>query len=192
MNRKETLHTAETCVCGQREQDYGSPENNFEVIAQYWEVYLRNRCICEGLGLCVRPEDVANLMTLLKMGRITTGGPKADNYVDACGYMACAAEIATSRILTSNTPGVPDGEYRIGECAAESEIDPIEDEQTETHEQLVERAENKRREVCDSSSRKCDTCKIASQNNGKWMYCGYLVEQYPQLALDLMQEKVGE
>lgn len=45
MNRKATLHAAEVCVCGQREEDFGSPENNFEVISDYWEVYLRNRCI---------------------------------------------------------------------------------------------------------------------------------------------------
>ena len=32
-NRKDVLSDAETCVCGHREQDYGSPENNFQIIA---------------------------------------------------------------------------------------------------------------------------------------------------------------
>lgn len=39
MKRADILHTAEKCVCGQREQDYGSPENNFQTIADFWSVY---------------------------------------------------------------------------------------------------------------------------------------------------------
>ena len=33
MKRAEILEAARVCVCGEREQDYGSPENNFEMIA---------------------------------------------------------------------------------------------------------------------------------------------------------------
>lgn len=29
MKRSEILESAKRCVCGDREQDYGSPENNF-------------------------------------------------------------------------------------------------------------------------------------------------------------------
>lgn len=29
MNRSETLDKAKACVCGQRENEYGSPEDNF-------------------------------------------------------------------------------------------------------------------------------------------------------------------
>ena len=36
MNRKEILEAAAKCVCGDREQDYGSPENNFAIIARLW------------------------------------------------------------------------------------------------------------------------------------------------------------
>ena len=38
--------------------------------------------------------DVAMMMTLLKVARIKTGHYKADSYIDACGYLAFAAEIA--------------------------------------------------------------------------------------------------
>ena len=38
--RKEILKAAEKCVCGDREQDYGSPEDNFARIAKLWSVYL--------------------------------------------------------------------------------------------------------------------------------------------------------
>ena len=36
MKREETLDRAKQCVCGLREDDYGSPENNFQVIANLW------------------------------------------------------------------------------------------------------------------------------------------------------------
>ena len=32
MKRSEILEAARRCVCGEREQDYGTPENNFETI----------------------------------------------------------------------------------------------------------------------------------------------------------------
>lgn len=41
MKRAEILEAARVCVCGEREQDYGSPENNFETIGLLWGVYLR-------------------------------------------------------------------------------------------------------------------------------------------------------
>lgn len=33
MTRREILEQARKCVCGDREQDYGSPEQNFKTIA---------------------------------------------------------------------------------------------------------------------------------------------------------------
>ena len=41
MNRPEILEAARVCVCGEREQDYGKPEDNFETIGLLWGVYLR-------------------------------------------------------------------------------------------------------------------------------------------------------
>lgn len=104
MIRRETLQMAENCVCGNRESDYGKPEDNFKVIADLWTVYIngiRNIKTSEEY-IAFSPEDVAIMMTLMKIGRITTGVSKPDNYVDACGYLACACEITTDfdRIAT--------------------------------------------------------------------------------------------
>ncbi len=33
MTRSEILDAAHKCVCGDREEDYGSPEKNFQTIA---------------------------------------------------------------------------------------------------------------------------------------------------------------
>ena len=40
MKRSEILEAARRCVCGEREQDYGTPENNFETIGLLWGCLL--------------------------------------------------------------------------------------------------------------------------------------------------------
>ena len=84
MKRAEILETAKTCVCGNREQDYGTPESNFERIAEMWTAYL-------GYEVC--PVDVAAMMALVKISRIASGHAKEDNWVDLAGYAACGGEI---------------------------------------------------------------------------------------------------
>lgn len=84
MTRKETLETAIKCVCGERQDQYGTPENNFATIAGLWTVYLNHP---------VTASDVAMMMALLKIARIKTGTATADSFVDLAGYAACGAEI---------------------------------------------------------------------------------------------------
>lgn len=85
MTRAETLEKAKACVCGQREQDYGSPEDNFRIIAEFWSAYT---------GYPIDSKDVAMMMALLKIARIATGTATEDSFVDLAGYAACGAEIA--------------------------------------------------------------------------------------------------
>jgi hypothetical protein len=84
MNRTEVLEAARHCVCGERQQDYGSPENNFANIAALWEAYA---------GRSYTPVEVAVMLALLKVARIKSGR-KADNFVDLAGYAALAGELA--------------------------------------------------------------------------------------------------
>ena len=93
MNRKEILAAAERCVCGQREQDYGTPENSFKVIGELWEVYIKEKCVGTDTIVTIVPEDVAALLGLLKIARIATGHGKDDNWVDLAGYAACGGEL---------------------------------------------------------------------------------------------------
>lgn len=85
MTRAEVLDAAKACVCQNREEEYGSPENSFGLIADLWQVYL---------GVPISLSDVGMMMTLLKIARIKGGTFKEDSFVDACGYIACAAELA--------------------------------------------------------------------------------------------------
>ena len=91
--RKSILEAAERCVCGDRDKQYGSPEDSFRVIAALWEVYLKERCVSPETDVCILPEDVAALMVLFKVARIATGSYCADSWIDAAGYAACGGEI---------------------------------------------------------------------------------------------------
>lgn len=92
LTRADILHAAEKCVCGQRETDYGTPEDNFETIAGLWETYLSRACVDEAGGVYIDSNDVAMMMALLKIARIAAGGGKADSWIDLAGYAACGAE----------------------------------------------------------------------------------------------------
>lgn len=92
LTRADILHAAEKCVCGQRETDYGTPEDNFKTIAELWKTYLRRACVDEAGGVYIDANDVAMMMTLLKIARIAAGGGKADSWIDLAGYAACDAE----------------------------------------------------------------------------------------------------
>ena len=99
MYRDDFLKEAERIVCSDRESQYGAPEDSFGLIAELWTAYLGSETIQVG------PEDVAAMMTLLKIARIRNGVFKADSWIDAIGYLACGAEVACNdsdglRILT--------------------------------------------------------------------------------------------
>lgn len=83
--RSDILKCALKTVCGQREQDYGSPENNFKIIADLWSAYKQD--------VSFTPIDVAMMMGLLKIARIKSGGGTMDSFIDLAGYAACGGEI---------------------------------------------------------------------------------------------------
>lgn len=92
LTRADILHAAEKCVCGQRETDYGTPEDNFKAIAELWSVYLDRISVGKYGNMIVDEKDVAVMMALLKIARIAAGGGKADSWIDLAGYAACGAE----------------------------------------------------------------------------------------------------
>lgn len=96
LTRAAVLEKARACVCGEREEDYGSPEDSFGCIAELWEAYLRAACIAPDAIIRVTPTDIAMLMALLKIARVGTSsvGGTADSFVDLAGYAACGAECA--------------------------------------------------------------------------------------------------
>lgn len=85
MNREYFLDEAKKCVCGGREQDYGTPEYNFGLISELWTAYT---------GFEIAARDVAVMMAFLKIARIKKSDNE-DSFVDGIGYLACAGEMAT-------------------------------------------------------------------------------------------------
>ena len=71
MTRSEILQQAEQAINGQRELDYGSPEDNFSLIAKLWSAYL---------GETISAVDVSMMMCLLKIARIKNGGGTGDSF----------------------------------------------------------------------------------------------------------------
>ena len=95
MNREEILDAAKRCVCGDREQDYGTPERNFQAIANLWADYLQ---ACGVQIDFLEPHDVAAMLALLKIARISSGHAKDDNWIDLAGYAACGGEIESETV----------------------------------------------------------------------------------------------
>lgn len=94
MDRKEVLETAMQCVCKDREEQYGKPDDNFCVVSDFWTIYLS---AIGSPGVIITSDDVAIMMALFKIARIATGN-SADSYVDLAGYAALAGEIASNWI----------------------------------------------------------------------------------------------
>lgn len=92
--RREILQAAERYVCGDRDQDYGGPEDSFALIASLWEPIIRSRCVSPGEDVAVDAVTVALLMAELKIARAATNIGHMDSWVDLAGYAACGGEIA--------------------------------------------------------------------------------------------------
>lgn len=93
MTREEALQKAQQIICHDRNNQYGEPEDSFPTVAEMWTAYLCGKYKASG-KLFVTGEDVAIMMAMLKFAR-QTSCPKEDNLIDAIGYSACAAEIAS-------------------------------------------------------------------------------------------------
>ena len=103
MNTTEILEQAKKLVSGDRHKKHGDKIVNHENIARLWSGYLQNKT---QLKINLLPEDVANLMILLKVARSQAGEHNIDDYVDGCGYQAIAGHIASKRSEISSTLGV--------------------------------------------------------------------------------------
>lgn len=83
--RENLLAKAKAVVCTDRNQQYGGPEKSFAKIARLWSAYL---------DFDVSATDVAMLMGLLKIARISVNQTHEDSFIDLAGYAACGWETA--------------------------------------------------------------------------------------------------
>jgi hypothetical protein len=112
--RKRILETADKAVNGERNASYGDPTQDFARTARYWNEHLcaiYERKIARRIALhpesredlesfldylvdMISSEDVATMMMLLKISRISWSPNKEDHWVDVAGYAACGAQCA--------------------------------------------------------------------------------------------------
>jgi Domain of unknown function (DUF6378)/Domain of unknown function (DUF4406) len=76
---------AQRIIGGERQADYGSPEENFTHTAALWSAYK---------GVTFTPVEVVYLMTLLKLSRLRHRY-KRDSLVDGIGYLGIADRLST-------------------------------------------------------------------------------------------------
>lgn len=100
MQRGNFLNSAIDCVCTDRKDKHGRPENTFSMIADLWEMYLSHKY---NVDLTLDPLDVAQMMVLLKIARASLGSYNDDHYIDEAGYSAIAGELAYARQKQSKT-----------------------------------------------------------------------------------------
>lgn len=82
---EEALRT----INGERQDQYGNPEDTFTRIAHLWTAYLSG----DGDVIHIMPPMVADMMCLLKIARESGGKGKKDNMVDIIGYAALGASL---------------------------------------------------------------------------------------------------
>ena len=87
--RVMVLEEAGSLITGDRNISYGTPTQNFTNIAELWSVRMKHKLKDD---TSIDPEDVADLMILLKVAR-NIANIKRDSYVDIAGYAGCGAEI---------------------------------------------------------------------------------------------------
>jgi Domain of unknown function (DUF6378) len=95
MNRQEILKQIEEAVCKDRQTTHGKPEQSFQHIAAFWDLYLTTKAKVVGEPVSVEATDVASMMALMKIVRSIKSREHLDNWSDAAGYMICGGEIAT-------------------------------------------------------------------------------------------------
>lgn len=88
--RVQTLETAIHLTGGDRNKSYGPPYDNLSDCAEMWNAYINTKVGC--LTVQLNAEDVAWMMTLVKMTRSFQSGYHPDNYTDAAAYSAIAGE----------------------------------------------------------------------------------------------------
>ena len=85
--RVQALREAATIISGDRDVQYGGPEENFTRIAKIWSVII---------GVDITPEDVAMMMVGLKVARYASkSGFQPDTWIDIAGYAGCGYEVGS-------------------------------------------------------------------------------------------------
>ncbi len=97
-SRENIIKHVEKCIMNDRQNTYGTPEDNFQKITDYWNTYLN----IKDDTFKLTKQDVAIMMVLLKVARMGTSPNHLDNFVDAAGYSIIAGSFCNSEKETED------------------------------------------------------------------------------------------
>lgn len=101
---------------GERQLNYGSPEDSFNRIAELWSHYINNR---KKKG-DITPFDVALMMVFFKLARWENEPTHEDTVVDIFGYILCALRILEMENATDKAQEfMADSMWRLVEKSVE-------------------------------------------------------------------------
>lgn len=100
-SRARLLTEAANIIDGDRNIQYGDPIDDFSLTAQMWEMYIRRLMITRNLDVpMLDPHDVAVMMLLVKVSRLTQTPEKRDHWLDIAGYAGCGWECVEQTYLS--------------------------------------------------------------------------------------------
>jgi hypothetical protein len=85
MTRDEIIDTAKELISGQRAKDYGDAKNNFDRIAEGWNIIVREAAKANSP---ITAKHVALMMDWVKTCRLLETIDHQDSWVDKVGYSA--------------------------------------------------------------------------------------------------------
>lgn len=85
MKAQKILAQAADLVGGDRQADYGPPEENFNRIARLWSVVLKQPVSAYQVALC---------MAQVKVARLVESPEHSDSWVDGAAYMGLGGQLA--------------------------------------------------------------------------------------------------
>lgn len=97
------LAEAQAVIYGDREQTYGAPDKNLQVIAEMWTSYIAGKTSLD-------VNDVCCMMVLLKVARLKNSPEHRDSQVDLCGYAALMERVQLYRSKPKD-PANKEGPY---------------------------------------------------------------------------------
>lgn len=93
VSNKSLLQQAHEIIYGDREQTYGDPTKNLRNIAAYWSIHLS---ATTGENIVLTPEDVCEMMILLKVARLANTPNHRDSLLDIAGYAGLQDRVSSS------------------------------------------------------------------------------------------------
>jgi hypothetical protein len=97
--RVDILTEAANLIVGQRQDDYGTPQENFKRIADFANILWKKNL---ETNTPLSPRQMADFMILLKVAR-TINTPTRDSYVDISGYAGIGGELAAEELALAGT-----------------------------------------------------------------------------------------